>query len=265
MPVPLHHLDEGPRDAPPVLLGGALGTTTDLFAHLAAALAPRFRVVRFDHRGHGRSPAPPGPYSTSDLAGDVAALADRLGIGSFGYVGLSIGGAVGLTLALEHGDRLDALVLAGTAPRFGTPETWQERGAAVRSDGLAPLVGATTERWFTPGFRAARPDVVEQVMARFVANPPEGYAACCEANAAYDVTGRLGDVDVPTRVVLAEQDAGAPPEAVLRLAEAIPGADLVRIGDAAHLVNLAQPEAFDAAVAEHLDRHLAQAPGRRGG
>jgi 3-oxoadipate enol-lactonase len=262
MPVALHHTEEGPPDAPAVLLGGALGTTTALFDHLASTLRRRYRVVRFDHRGHGSSPAPPGPYTASDLAGDVVSLADRLGVLRFGYVGLSIGGAVGLTLALEHGDRLDALVLACTAPRFGTPETWRDRAAAVRADGLAPLVPATTERWFTSEFRAAHPDVVEQVMSRFVANPVEGYAACCEANATYDVTGRLGDVAVPTRVVVAEQDAGAPPDVGASMAEAIPAADLLRIDHAAHLANLAQPEAFDAAVGEHLGRHLA---GRQGG
>ncbi len=261
MPVALHHVDEGPRDAPAVLLGGALGTTTDLFEHLAAWLAGRCRVVRLDHRGHGSSPAPPGPYRMPELAGDVAALADRLGIGRFGYVGLSIGGAVGATLALEHSDRLSALVLACTAPRFGTPDTWRERAAQVRAGGLEPLVPATTERWFTPSFREAHPDVVAAVMRRFVANPPEGYAACCEANATYDVTERLGRIATPTRVLVGEQDAGAPPELGAAMAEAIPGADLVRIDDAAHLANLAQPDRFDAAVAEHLDRHLGPAGG----
>jgi 3-oxoadipate enol-lactonase len=261
MPVSLHHLDEGPRDAPAVMVGGALGTTTDLFDHLAASLVPRYRVVRFDHRGHGPSPAPPGPYTMPELAEDVVALADRLGVDRFGYVGLSIGGAVGLTLALEHGDRLDALVLACTAPRFGAPETWRERAAAVRADGLEPLVPATTERWFTPELRAAQPGLVEEVMTRFMANPPEGYAACCEANATYDVTDRLGAVHVPTRVLVAEQDAGAPPEVGAGMAEAIPGAGLVRIDRAAHLANLAQPEAFDAAVGEHLDRHLGRLRG----
>jgi 3-oxoadipate enol-lactonase len=264
MPVALHHTDEGPPDAPPVLLGGALGTTTDLFDHLASSLRGRRRVVRFDHRGHGSSPAPPGPYTASDLAGDVVALADRLGIERFGYVGLSIGGAVGLTLALEHGDRLDALVLACTAPRFGTPETWRERAGAVRANGLAPLVPATVERWFTEEFRAAHPDVVEQVMSRFLANPVEGYAACCDANATYDVTDRLGGVAVPTRVVVAEKDTGAPPDVGASMAEAIPAADLVRIDRAAHLANLARPDVFDAAVGEHLDRHPGR-PGQSGG
>jgi 3-oxoadipate enol-lactonase len=261
MPVALHHVDEGPRDAPVVLLGGALGTTTELFEHLASSLANRYRVVRFDHRGHGSSPAPPGPYSISELTGDVTALADRLGVGRFGYVGLSIGGAVGATLALEHPDRLSALVLACTASRFATPDVWRERAAQVRADGLEPLVPAATERWFTPAFRQAHPDVVEAVIRRFVANPPEGYAACCEANATYDVTGRLGEVAAPTRVVVAEQDAGAPPELGAAMAEEIPGADLVRVDDAAHLANLAQPDRFDAAVREHLDRHLGPAGG----
>lgn len=256
MAVELNHYSQGPVDAPAVVLAGALGTELETFDHLAGALADRFHVVRVDVRGHGSSPAPEGPYAMSELAEDVLLTAEDLGLDRFAFVGLSIGGAIGLTLAVEHAARLSALVVACSAPRLGTPETWQERAAAVRDDGLASLVEATRERWFTAELRRTLPELVDAVMERFAAQSPVGYTGCCAALASYDVTGRLAEVRVPTRVVVAEHDAVATPESGAALAEALPDADLVVLAGTAHLAQLGAPEAFDAAVAGHLDRVL---------
>src|SRR5688572_26251193 len=143
--VALHHVVEGPAEAPPVLLGASLGTSLALWDDLAADLARDFRVVRFDTRGHGSSPAPARAYTVEELTADVLALADELGIDRFAYVGLSLGGAIGQLLAIDHGDRLTSLTLCCTAPVFGTPDTWQERADTVRRDGMGALVEATTE------------------------------------------------------------------------------------------------------------------------
>jgi 3-oxoadipate enol-lactonase len=235
-----------------VFLGPSLGTTLRLWDGLATDLAGDHRVVRFDTRGHGRSPVPAGGYTVEGLAADVVALADRLGIDRFAYVGISLGGAVGQVLALDHADRLTSLVLCCTAPVFGDPATWTERAGTVRRDGLEPLVGPTTDRWFTPAFRASNPDDVARVMAMFRATPVEGYAGCCEALAAYDVTDRLGSVTTPTRVIAGSDDPGTPPEVARVIADAVPGADLVVVDGAAHIANVARPLELNAAVREHL-------------
>lgn len=250
--VSLHHYTQGSPDAPAVLLAGALGTALPVWDGVADALARDHHVVRLDLRGHGASPVPPGPYTLSGLAADVAATASELELERFAFVGLSLGSAVGLTLALEHADRLDALVLAGAAPAFGDPGTWRERAARVDAEGTGWLVEPTRDRWFTADFQAREPDVVTDVMAMLAATSPTGYSACCRALASFDVTDRLTEVRTPTLVVVGDQDPVAPPEQARVLAEGIPGAELVTLPDAAHQVAVARPAAFARAVSEHL-------------
>lgn len=249
-PVPLHCVVEG--EGPPVLLGPSLGTTLALWDDLAADLATDFTVVRFDTRGHGGSPVPEDGCTMADLAADVVALADELGLDRFAYVGISIGGAVGQVLGIEHGDRLSSLVLCCTAPVFGAPATWRERAELVRREGVGSLVESTTERWFTEEFRASDPAAVERVMDMLRATPPAGYACCCEALASYDVSDRLGGIGTPTRVIAGAEDPGTPPEVGRSIASSVAGADLVVIDGAAHIANVARPKEFNAAVREHL-------------
>jgi 3-oxoadipate enol-lactonase len=208
--------------------------------------------VRFDMRGHGGSPAPAGGYTLEELAADVVGLADHLDIDRFGYVGLSLGGAIGQVLALDHPERLTSLVLCCTAPVFGDPATWRDRAAHVRASGVDDLVEPTTARWFTAEFRAERPEEVERVMSMFRSTPPDGYAGCCDALAGFDVTGRLGAVRTPTRVVAGAEDPGTPPSVAAELATAVPGADLVVVEGAAHIAHVARPAEFASAVREHL-------------
>lgn len=251
--VRLHHTVAGDT-GPAVLLGPSLGTTGELWRDLAADLSRDHRVVSLDLRGHGGSPVPPGPYTVEELAADVVATADALGLDRFAYVGLSIGGAVGQVLGLDHAGRLSSLALCCTAPAFGAPTTWTDRAAQVRRDGLEPLVEATTARWFSPAYRSARPDRVAWVMDMLRATPAEGYAGCCESLAHFDVTDRLAQVSVPTRVVAGAEDPGTPPDVGRLIAAAVPGADLVVLSGAAHIANVAVPEPFNAAVRAHLER-----------
>lgn len=239
-----------------MLLAPSLGTTLALWDQLVEDLATTYRVVRFDLRGHGGSPVPPGPYPVEELAGDVVALADRLGLDRFGFVGISLGGALGQVLALDHPGRLASLVLCCTGPKFADPHTWLERGAMVRAEGMAPLVDPTTQRWFTPDFQQRHPDEVERVIGMLTSCPPDGYAACCDGLASYDVTDRLGGIAVPTRVIAGSEDPATGPELAKQMVEAIPEADLVLIDGASHIANVAAPQEFNAAVLDHLRRTL---------
>lgn len=254
--VRLHHVDEGPADAPAVLLGASLGTTLSMWDELAERLATRYRVIRFDLRGHGGSPVPAGPYAVEELTSDVVDLAESLGLDRFGYVGLSIGGAIGQTLALSRPDLVAALVLCCTAPSFGDPAPWLERARRVRAEGMAWLVEPTRGRWFRPGLVRSHPERCEALLEVLVSTPPEGYAACCEALASYDLTSRLGEISTPTRVVAGAEDPVCPPGVGKVLADGIPDADLVVVWDASHIANVEQPETFGESVAEHLERHL---------
>ena len=260
MPVPaatvdLAHHVEGPPEAPVVVLVSSLGTTWEMWDDLAAALRPSYRVVRFDTRGHGRSPVPEGPYTMDALAADVVALLDRLGVQRFAVVGLSLGGAIAQVLATSYAERVSALVLCCTLPRFGERSMWAQRASTVRAEGMAELAEATRARWFTEGFRADHPDRVEPLIAMLASTDPEGYAGCCEALGDFDGTDALSTVRVPTRVVAAAEDPVAPPDAGARMADAIPGADLVVVPSASHIAAIEQPAAFGAAVSEHLGRH----------
>ncbi len=235
------------------MLCNSLGTTLSMWDPQIPALAERFHVVRYDRRGHGRSPAPPGPYSIDDLAADALSLLDELGLARISFCGLSIGGAVGMWLALEAPERLDRLVLCCTRPAFPPPEQWVERAAVVREGGVAAVSDAALRRWFTEPYRGEHPDVVDAFRTMLLETPAEGYAGCCEALAAFDLRSRLGEITAPTLVVTGEADPVAPPESGDELARAIPGAAHAVIAGAAHIANVGQPDAFTAALLAHLD------------
>ena len=164
---PLHHRVDGPEGAPVVVLSHALGPSSEMWQRVLAPLATRYRVLRCDTRGHGRSPAPPGPYAIADLVADQLALLDELGIDRASFVGLSMGGAVCMLLAATAPERVDRLVLCSTAEKFGEPAGWLERAATVRDQGTGALADGTMERWFTPGFAVREPDAVERIREIF--------------------------------------------------------------------------------------------------
>jgi 3-oxoadipate enol-lactonase len=261
--VELKHYEQGPPEAPAVLLAPSLGTTLAMWDHLADSLAASYRVIRFDTRGHGASPAPAGPYTVGELAADVVALADLLEIERFAVVGLSLGGAIAQQLALEHPSRVTALVLACTGPSFGDPQNWRDRAARVRAEGMRWLVEPTEQRWFTRGFVRAHRAEADRLLEMIATTNPEGYAACCDALAAYDVTARLPEVGAPTRVIAGRHDEVTPPEVARGMVESLPDADLVVLEESSHIANVAQPEAFDRAVREHLERTVGPDAHRR--
>jgi 3-oxoadipate enol-lactonase/4-carboxymuconolactone decarboxylase len=250
--IPTYRID-GPAGAPVLVLANSLGTTMSMWDAQMPALAARMRVVRYEHRGHGGGPAPvPGPYSIAELGGDLVDLLDHLGVERASICGLSLGGMVALWVGANRPERVERLVLACTSARLGPPEGWYERAATVRRDGTGVLVEATTGRWFTPAWRTAHPEVADQVAAMLGAADPEGYAGCCEAIAAMDQRPALAGVTAPTLVLAGAGDPVTSPSMGLELQAGIPGAALTVLASAAHLANIEQPEAFTAAVVDHL-------------
>jgi pimeloyl-ACP methyl ester carboxylesterase len=149
-------------------------------------------------------------------------------------------------------------VLCCTGPSFGDPQTWRERATRVRAEGMAWLVEPTKDRWFTPQLLRSQPEETDRLLEMIATTPPEGYAACCDALATYDVSDRLEAISAPTRVVAGAQDPVSPPSVARTMVEAIPDADLVVLDDASHIASSAQPAAFNRAVREHLTTHLVQ-------
>jgi 3-oxoadipate enol-lactonase/4-carboxymuconolactone decarboxylase len=244
----LHHHIEGAPTAPPLLLGPALGTSMALWDAVAPELSTRHRVIRWDLPGHGASRADLiGPGATvADLASLVLALADALGVERFAYAGVSLGGAVGLHLAVHHPQRITSLAMICSSAHFGAAAPWRERAELVRRQGTGSLAQAAQTRWFTPGF------TVPRLLADLRATDPEGYAACCEALASYDLRAQLPAVAVPTLLIAGREDPATGPEHLREISDAVPGARLTELPGAAHLAPAERPAAVLAALREHL-------------
>ncbi|MEZ0089132.1 4-carboxymuconolactone decarboxylase [Streptacidiphilus sp. EB129] len=287
----LHHRVDGAPDAEPLLLGPSLGTSLTVWDPQVPALARSRRVVRWDLPGHGGSPADLLPTvhgveaaanggvtsedasegvttesgaTVADLARLVLDLADSLGIGRFAYAGVSLGGAVGLWLAVHHPERLSSLALVCASAHFGDPGPWHERAALVRKEGTGPLADAVRERWFTPNFTddtatagmstadTSTAGIATALVDDLRAADPVGYAACCDALAGYDLRADLHRVTVPTLVVAGREDPATPPAHARELADGIPAASLTEVAGAAHLAGVERPGPVLAALLDQL-------------
>ena len=204
--ITIHYELSGPNDAPVVLLSNSLGTRLEMWDPQVQALTQRYRVLRYDSRGHGRSSAPPGPYSIEMLAADALGLIDALGIDRVHFCGLSKGGMVGQMLGARHADRLKTLTLCSTACHVAPKEVWDQRIEAVRAGGMAAVADAVVERWFTEDYRAEPTIVVERVRQMVLETPPEGYVACCAAIRDMDLRETIRGIRLPTLVIVGEQD-----------------------------------------------------------
>lgn len=241
----LHHRLDGEGNRVVVLMG-SLGSTLDMWEGQVPALAERFRVLRVDHPGHGGSPL---PYvrSVEGIAQDLVALLDELRLDRVSFCGLSLGGAVGMRLALDAPARLDRLVLCSTSMRFATPDFWEERARVVREQGVEAIADIVLERWFTPEFADVR-----RYRDMLVSTPAEGYARCCEAVRDWDVRGQLRDVGLPTLAIAGADDPSTPPADLEAIADEIPAARLVVLDRARHLVNVERAGELNAALLEFL-------------
>lgn len=253
MSVDLNHVVEGPRDAPVVVLGNSLGTNLAIWDAVVAELSPHLRVVRYDHRGHGDSSAPPGPYDIADLGRDVLSLLDTVGVDRAAYCGVSMGGMVGLWLAAHAPERVEALGAFCTSACPGNPEAWAQRAATVTAAGsTAPIVDAVVSRWVTPDFAAQHPDDVAALREMLLGSPPLGYAACCGVLERIDLRGVLAGIRAPTLVVGGAQDQALPPDHAERIAAAIPGAAFELLDPAAHIPMVERPDAVAGLILDHL-------------
>jgi 3-oxoadipate enol-lactonase len=250
----LYHERAGTHDAPAVMLASSLGTTLEMWDPQVEALLRERQLVRFDHRGHGRSPVPPGPYSIEDLGMDVLELLDRLELARVSYCGLSLGGMVGMWLAINAPERIDRLVLLCTSAHLPPASGWHERAASVRSAGSCEAVAdAVLARWFTEAFAREHAEVVARHRRMLAGTAPEGYASCCEAIGALDLREGLPAISAPTLVIGTEQDPSTPPEHQRAIAAAVPGARLEIIDPGAHLANVERADLVTPLIAEHLE------------
>jgi 3-oxoadipate enol-lactonase len=238
---------EGREGGPALLLSNSLGTNADLWAPQLPELSSVFRIVRYDTRGHGRSQAPPGPYTLDRLGQDALAVLDAAGVERAHVCGISLGGLTAMWLALRAPQRVGRIVLANTNARVGTDESWDQRVHDVHTRGMAAVAAATMERWFTAAFRERSPEACERIRAMVAACPPEGYASACAALRAADLREQVAAILAPALVVTGVHDPVTPPAAAAQLAARIPHARLATL-EAAHLSNVEMPAAFTSAV-----------------
>jgi 3-oxoadipate enol-lactonase/4-carboxymuconolactone decarboxylase len=252
--VEVHHVLEGRSepDAPVLLLICPLGATLEVWEPILPELLRYFRVLRYDQRGHGRSPVSAGPYSVETLAHDAIALLDRLRITSANVCGTSLGGMVGLWLAARAKARVDKLAVLCSSARLEPAEAFRERAALVRAQGCGAIAKAAVARWFTPEFAARSSELVARMEQMVASTPAEGYAACCEAIATWDHRGSLAAIEAPTWVLAGERDSATPPAHAYALGALIPNVRVTVLESTAHLALAERPERIARLLLDHF-------------
>ena len=246
--VRLHYQLDGPADAPVVVFSNSLGADISMWEPQMPAFMREFRVLRYDTRGHGKSETTPGPYTIELLSRDVTGLLDGLGVSRAHFCGLSMGGAIGLWLGIHAADRIAKLMLCNTAAQFGSADAWNARIANVqqakmRQEGMAALVPAIMQRWFTECFLASGSPLLESTRKMLLRCPPDGYIACCEAIRDVNLTGEVARVKARALIISGSHDPATPPRDGRFLADNIPGARYAEL-NASHLSNIEAAQEF---------------------
>lgn len=247
----VHYDLAGPAKAPVLVFSNSLGTDFSMWDSQARAFGKKFRVLRYDTRGHGKTSVTPGPYSFDQLGPDVLDLVDSFKIDKFSFCGLSMGGVIGMWLGLHAPQRVHKLVLCSTAAKIGTAETWNARIAALRKDGMKSISQAAMERWFTAKFREKAPDVIKRTKRMVESMSVKGYVANCEALRDADLREGIAAIRTPTLVISGTHDPATPPADGRFIAERIPGAHYAEL-NAAHLSNIEEETRFNAELSKFL-------------
>ncbi|HUU73613.1 MAG TPA: 3-oxoadipate enol-lactonase [Burkholderiales bacterium] len=242
------------ESGPWVVLSHSLACDLHMWDAQINLLKDRFRVLAFDTRGHGKSDAPSGAYTLDQLVEDARGLLDEVGVDKAHWVGLSMGGMIGMMFELKYPGTFRSLILCDTSSRIPAElaPVWAGRIKTVTEHGMTAVVDGTLERWFTEPFRQSSPDVIDSVAKMIVATKVDGYAGCCHAIPKLDCTDRLHTVSCPVQIIVGEQDAGTPVAMSEAIHAAIAGSELVVIPQASHLSNLEQPEKFNEALNRFL-------------
>jgi 3-oxoadipate enol-lactonase len=238
---------EGPQGAEVVVLSNSLGTNLAMWEPQLPVLTQRFRVLRYDTRGHGASSVTPGPYSIPQLGRDVLGLLDALKVRRAHFCGLSLGGVTGMWLAVNAPDRIDRLVLSNTAPKIFTHEAWNARIENVRKGGIESIADAVIGGWLTQAFREHEPATATRMRAMLTATPVEGYLGCCAALRDSDLREAIRSIKQPTLIIAGTHDKATPPADGRAMQQAVPGSRHVEL-DAAHISNIEVAGAFNAAL-----------------
>lgn len=251
----MHHLNyrlDGPSGAPVLVLSNSVATTLSMWEPQIATFSHRFRVLRYDTRGHGLSAVPEGAYSIADLGKDVIDLLDSLSIERAHFCGLSLGGMTGMWLAANYPARIDKLVLSNCVPHIGNPDMWNARIATVLEEGMAQIGAAQATRWFKPGFETEHSEVYRALEATASATSAIGYAGCCAVLRDADLNDDLQTIKAPALVIGGLHDKATPPEKTAALARQIAGAKYREL-DAGHLSNIDASSAYTDVVLEFLE------------
>lgn len=243
------------EQGPWVMLSHGLATDLSMWNELTEALKGRYRVLRYEARGHGASAAPAGDYVLDQLVDDAAGILDALDIKQTLFAGLSMGGMVGLGLMIRHPHKIKGAVIADsrhtTTPDF--TKAWLDRIVAVRKDGIEAVVASTVSRWSSEGLNQRNPAVVARMEAMVRGTSVNGYCGCAAALARLNYGPRLNEINVPVLVMCGDEDHGAPPENSRQMAAMIKGARFVEVKQAGHIANIEQPKLFNAAVGDFFD------------
>jgi len=245
---------DGPEDAPVVMLSNSLLSNHTMWDGQMDALTARYRVLRYDQRGHGGTETTPGRYTIEQLADDAAALIDALGVERVHFVGLSMGGFTGQVLAVRHSEKIASLALCDTACVMPPESLWNERIQIAATEGIEALVAGTLERWFTPSFHESGKEELERVRAIILGTGSQGYIGCCKAIRDMALCDNLSRIAVPTVIIVGEDDPACPVSSAEVLHEGIAGSELIVLSGVAHLPNIEKPAAFNDAMLGFLDR-----------
>jgi 3-oxoadipate enol-lactonase len=253
--IDVFYLAEGDPHKPAIIFSNSLGTDHSMWDGQLEGLRRDFYIIRYDTRGHGLTSDPKGPYTIKQLGNDVVGLLDHLGIDKAFFCGISMGGLIGQLLAVNMPERIEALVIANTAPKIGTEQAWSERAALVRKEGLHAIAESAPSRWFTPEFYGVNPSSVNELLVNLKNTSPEGYASCCEALAVEDLSGSISKIKIPTLIIAGDKDPVTTLGDANEMKNQITQAELVKL-PASHISNVEAEDEFNCSLGNFLKKTM---------